>query len=332
MLPKQPKFEPGDPASPALSRRRNQLQPGAPEPEFGRDVALRAVREPQTSLLPDMDPPAEDEPEPDIPPSPGTGAPVQVAAAERVYGQGGRRRGFWLIGAAVVAVVSVGGLSWFLYHTLAGRTGASRDVPYVMADAGPEKVRPQQEGGVEAPNQDMGVYNELNGAKQPQKPEVLLPQPEAPMTPPPASATALGASQNQSTAVPTVPAPSLDAEPAAGSPAPAAPPAASASAQPAPDQTAVADTPTQTAMAAGAFRVQLAAVKSSDAAQVAWKKLTKTFPDVLKGLKLDVVKLERGADGALYRVQAGPFADRGAAEAACARLKGKNQGCLVVAP
>jgi sporulation related protein len=329
MLPKQPKFEPGDPASPALLRRRNQLRPAGFEPEPDRDTTLRAIREPQPSLLPEAEPPIDDEPEPDIPPSPGGSTP-RAAAPKRVYGESGRRP--WLAAIAVAAVVVLGGSSWLLYRALTGRTAPNGDVPYIAADAGPEKVRPQQEGGAQTANQDMRVYNEINGAKPPQEKEVLLPQPEAPMTPPSATGTQpgnlqnQGSAQNQPAAIPSVPAPDLDVAPAAGS----------STSPPAADQSTaagdVAATPTQTAMATGVFRVQLAAVKSTDAAQAAWKKLTKTYPDVLKGLKLEVVKLDRGADGALYRVQAGPFTDRSAAEAACGRLKGKNQGCLVVAP
>ena len=90
--------------------------------------------------------------------------------------------------------------------------------------------------------------------------------------------------------------------------------------------------PVQTATTTGAFRIQLAAVKTQEAAQAAWKKMMKTHPDVLKGLKLNVVKVDRGADGALFRVQGGPFADRAAAESACGKLKQKSQACLVVAP
>jgi hypothetical protein len=44
------------------------------------------------------------------------------------------------------------------------------------------------------------------------------------------------------------------------------------------------------------------------------------------------VKVDRGADGALFRVQGGPFADRTTAESACGKLKQKSQPCLVVAP
>lgn len=60
--------------------------------------------------------------------------------------------------------------------------------------------------------------------------------------------------------------------------------------------------------------------------------MMKTHPDVLKGLKVNVVKVDRGADGTLFRVQGGPFAERAAAETACSKLKQKSQACLVVAP
>ena len=88
----------------------------------------------------------------------------------------------------------------------------------------------------------------------------------------------------------------------------------------------------QTAAIAGAFRIQLAAVRSQDAARLGWQKMTKAYPDILGPLTLNVVKVDRGASGALYRLQAGPFADRDTAESACGKLKQKRQDCLVVAP
>jgi cell division septation protein DedD len=89
---------------------------------------------------------------------------------------------------------------------------------------------------------------------------------------------------------------------------------------------------TQTAATGGAYRVQLAAVKSADAAKAAWTKISKANADALKGLSLKVVKVDRGSDGALYRVQGGPLADRAAADSVCSRLKQKGQACMVVAP
>jgi cell division septation protein DedD len=129
--------------------------------------------------------------------------------------------------------------------------------------------------------------------------------------------------------VPSVPAPDL--EPAAGT-GPAQPvPPPTADDQPQPVAEEPADTPVQTAAVTGAFRIQVAAVKSREAAQAGWKKMTKAHPDVLGGLTLNVVKVDRSS-GALYRLQAGPFTDRAAAEAACGKLKKKRQDCLVVGP
>jgi cell division septation protein DedD len=245
----------------------------------------------------------------------------------------------------------------------------------VVAEQGPEKVRPQEEGGMQVPNQDIRIYNELTGNQPSPEPEVLLPQPETPITPPAATvdtapATGATAATGEASAPPVVPAPpapgEADMAPAAGTtqtaeaPAPAtqptqppaeqAPPsapAATAQTQSTPPAAATTQTqpsapaattvqpakpPTQTAAAGGAYRVQLAAVKSADAAKAAWAKVTKANPDVLKGLSLKVVKVDRGSDGALYRVQGGPLADRAAADSVCSRLKQKGQACMVVAP
>jgi cell division septation protein DedD len=130
-------------------------------------------------------------------------------------------------------------------------------------------------------------------------------------------------------AIPEVPALALDVAPAAGTDAQPDETPAAASTDEAVATVTVAE-PVQKATT-GAFRIQLAAVKSDDAAQAAWKKMLKTHPDVLNGLKLNVVKVDRG-DGALFRVQGGPFADRAAAETACGKLKQKSQACLVVGP
>jgi len=336
MLPKQPRFEPDQQAGPVLSRRRQQLIGVERDLAPTTDPSARPTVGMQPSLLPDLDAASDSEPAPDIPPSPRAASPLTADPSIPVRSKGRGR--VWVLVTAVAGLAVVGAGSFLLLHTLRGEANSSGEIPYVTADAGPEKVRPQQEGGLQVPNQDMGVYNELNGNKQASQPDVLLPQPETPVTPPVAAA-APPANTNAppaagSTDIPTVPAPDpniANIAPAAGTPTqPPQTAEAPASSQSA-DQAAPA-APVQTASTTGAFRIQLAAVKSQDAAQAAWKKLTKSFPDVLGGMKLNVAKVDRGSDGVLYRVQAGSFADRSAAETACVRLKTQNQACLVVAP
>jgi len=276
----------------------------------------------QSSFLPQQEFDAsEDESEPDIPPPPLSATRAADAGIARV-GRAPRRLNLWPA-AAAVSVVVLGAVGWLVYDRMTVRPSGG-DVPFVAADAGPEKIRPQQEGGMEVPNQDIRVYNELDRSPPAKENEVLLPAPEAPVTPP----SLPDAKSQAATAVvdvPDAPAPVADVAPAAGKEAGDTAEARSAGAK-------TTDEPVQTATTTGAFRIQLAAVKTSEAAQAAWKKLAKTYPDVLKGLALNVVKVDRGADGALFRVQGGPFADRTAAENTCGKLKQKSQPCLVVAP
>lgn len=347
--------------SPALARRR-QLLGGQ---HSSGDFAPHGGDEPrQRTLLPEAElGSAAREPDPDIPPLPAGTAPRSAGLAPRgvpgaVHGRPRRGR-LYLGGAVAVIVVALG---WWLFPRGA-ETGNGGEAPLVVAEQGPEKVRPQEEGGMPVPNQGISIYNELAGTQTPAKPEVLLPEPEVPITPPAAAvptepATAGPAAAGETSAPPVVPAPpeapaEADMTPAAGAQAteataatqPAPPPqqaeqappsapAAAAETPPSPPATIAqpAKPPTQTAAAGGAFRVQLAAVKSADAAKAAWAKMTKANPDALKGLSLKVVKVDRGSDGPLYRVQGGPLSDRAAADSVCSRLKQTGQACMVVAP
>jgi cell division septation protein DedD len=328
MLSKHPNPEHEEPAtSPALARRRDYVL----HSDAARHIEPRLIPsadDEQPSFLPS---PAfegdEDESDPDIPPPPTATLRAAADAATARTSRSPRRLKPWPMATAAAAVIALGAVAWVVYgKTMVQPSGG--EAPYVAADAGPEKIRPQQEGGMEVPNQDIRVYNELDRSPPAKESEVLLPGPEAPVAPP-AAADSKSQTAPDAASIPSVPALPLDVAPAAGAdskPQDAA--AAPSDAKPA----ATTDQPVQTATTTGAFRIQLAAVKTSEAATAAWKKMTKTYPDVLKGLALNVVKVDRGSDGALFRVQGGPFADRTAAETACGKLKQKSQACLVVAP
>ncbi|MGH6894839.1 MAG: SPOR domain-containing protein [Dongiaceae bacterium] len=79
----------------------------------------------------------------------------------------------------------------------------------------------------------------------------------------------------------------------------------------------------------GNARVQLAASKSEAAVQKEWVRLRKAHPDLLGGLSLTIQRVDKGADGVFYRLQAGPLADKTAAKQLCASLKQQNQDCIV---
>jgi cell division septation protein DedD len=329
MLPKYPNVEREEPAvSPALARRRDHMLHGD-RAELREPRLLPASDD--DAAVPHRDSPhgdsyVDDDFDPEIPPPPITAEPPSADADIGSAEHGPRRLRLWPFAAGALVLIALGGASWIAYDVMVADAGGG-EVPYITAEAGPEKIRPQEEGGLEVPNQDIRVYNELTGSPDTPEAEVLLPPPEAPVSPPVVAEQQTAA---ESAEIPSVPAPDL--EPAAGAGADDQP-------QPVPEEPAVAaaapaleEDPVQTAAITGAFRIQLAAVKSEDAAQVGWRKMTKTHPDVLGDLTLNVVKVDRSSGGALYRLQAGPFADRATAEVACGKLKQKRQDCLVIGP
>jgi len=274
-----------------------------------------------------------------------------------------KRRTGMIVALAILVIFGVG--VWYAYHQGVQR-GGSLVPPLIKAQQGPIKVPPENPGGMQVPNQDVTVYDRIGNPGKSEKTERLLPPPEqpkpeappppkvsatvavpqvvaipqppsgaaatAPLPPgtpsPPASetldkpVTALPAAPPTVATVPAVP-PTVVAVPAkpptvaAAAPAPAAPAAAKPAAPPA---------------AAGAYRIQLGAYRDRPAADEAWLRLQKQYADVLAGLNSTVVRADLGAKGVFQRLQAGPLADRAAAQAACEKLKVHKQGCLVVAP
>ncbi len=121
-------------------------------------------------------PPAQ-EPTPEPAPAPET--PAQEATAGVAPATGGappwRRIAVWA--AAVVAVVAA---IWGGYSLLGGES-APQDIPFFTAEEGPFKVRPEEPGGTQIPNQDMLVLEGSISGQREEGLEVLLPRPEEPL-------------------------------------------------------------------------------------------------------------------------------------------------------
>jgi hypothetical protein len=146
--------------------------------------------------------------------------------------------------------------------------------------------------------------------------------------------------QAPATTAETTPAPAATPEPAPEAAAQPEPAQTTQSEQPAqaaqPEQPAVQEAPAQQAAItpvapAGSTRVQLAAGKSEASVQKEWAALQKAHPDLLGPLSLHIERVDKGASGIFYRLQAGPLTDKNAAKELCASLKQKGQDCLVVA-
>jgi len=81
-----------------------------------------------------------------------------------------------------------------------------------------------------------------------------------------------------------------------------------------------------------AFRVQLAAYRTAEAAATKWQILKTRHEDLLGALELTVAQVNLGERGVFHRLQAGPYKSRAVADSACTVLRERNQACLVVSP
>jgi cell division protein FtsN len=147
----------------------------------------------------------------------------------------------------------------------------------------------------------------------------------APPEPPtgPETGEGAGASKEVALAAPEPPAP-----PTAAPEAPASL-AAGGPAQPKTEVATAVPGPEAAAGPAGAYRVQMGAFRSRDAAERERTRLTKTYPDLLGSLSVTVESVDVGAKGVFHRVRGGPLTKQAAAEL-CAELQRHKAGCFVV--
>ena len=201
------------------------------------------------------------------------------------------------LGAVLLAVVG----GW----TLMGHR--STIVPVLEADSRPMRVKPENPGGMQVAGADEDILsggNQAGDGKLAAAPEA--PAPQALRSPPPAPPV-VAAPAPAATAVPVVP--SVTAKPAV------AKPAAAPEKHPA-------------ATAANGALVQLAAVRSEDAAKSEWQRLSKRLPDLFGQRRPAFSKTEH--DGhTLWRVRTGGFADTTQASTFCEKVRAKGVGCSV---
>ncbi len=134
-------------------------------------------------------------------------------------------------------------------------------------------------------------------------------------TPPPKSAKPVAVP-------PTKISPGFPADiPAAGNPAPKPVPAKPAIAKPVP----VKQETVKAAANEGAWRIQLGAFGEEANAAKLWTSLESRIPELAS------LQPYLKAAGNITRLQAGPFATKASAEAACAKVKASGQACLTVA-
>ena len=217
--------------------------------------------------------------------------------------------------ALVVLGVFAGGL-WFAYQQGLKRGGVitgAADVPLIRADERPTKVRPEKPGGMEVPDRDKLIYTQKRAAV-----EHLLPPPEKPMPRPAAPSAAAPSASPQPPPVP--------AGAGAANPAPLAQPQQPAGKPPAKAEAAATAAKPAAAQKTGGTRIQLASVRSEEAARQEWDRIRRANPDLLGSASATPVRADLGDKGVFYRLQTAPIAD---AERVCGELKQRNFGCVI---
>ncbi|MCR6632044.1 MAG: SPOR domain-containing protein [Magnetospirillum sp.] len=111
---------------------------------------------------------------------------------------GHRLRSYLTLG---VAVVAVGAIVATGLHFMGGKQAGGPGIPVIKADERPIKIRPDDRGGMQVPNQDKLVYERMEQGEGDAKVERLLPPPEQPQVPVKGAATAEQAAKPAGTEV-----------------------------------------------------------------------------------------------------------------------------------
>ncbi|MFD1486913.1 SPOR domain-containing protein, partial [Ancylobacter vacuolatus] len=83
------------------------------------------------------------------------------------------------------------------------------------------------------------------------------------------------------------------------------------------------------AVPAGAYVVQIAAVRSEAEAQATWRTAQSRYSDLLRNQPFSVKRADLGDKGIYYRAQVGNFSAREGAVSLCEALRAQGTTCMV---
>jgi SPOR domain len=263
----------------------------------------------------------------------------------------------------VVALGSFAGIVGYYYFAASGSNGV---VPLIKADVQPFKIKPDNPGGMDVPDQDKEIYDRVGradrGSVPPASAERLLPPPETPLprpapvnpnlggsvlgAPPPARPATLSAAPPPLPGAPPASAPAAPPPPAEPVPAPVAvaktqaPPAAAPAparvaapaAAPAPAATKTAAVTPAPSTGRGDMRAAIASLRSEADAHREWDRQRRLNPEGLAGVTPEYGSIDLGDRGVYWRIYVGPRESNAEAQARCAVLKQKRVDCFVARP
>ena len=243
---------------------------------------------------------------------------------------------------AVAGVALIAGLSWFAYKW--AKSPSSDTPPLIHADAGPHKVSPDHRGGLNIPYQDKLIYDRIGDNVNEEPVERLLPPPEIP-----SDMSQQPIDQNQQTvqqqpmqtdgqqqmqqpmqqgqmSQQAIASQQMNTQPQQQQPAvvttlPAATPAPVAAQSTATEiEPEIIKKPKPEATIKGTYFVQMATVKSEEAALREWKRLQAKHN--LKGMKSQIKESETTDGDTVFRLLMGPFEEKVKAQKYAVKMDG----------
>ena len=244
-------------------------------------------------------------------------------------------RGPLILALAIGVLLVFGAVVWNTYRQGVRSNGAG--LPSVIADSQPYKRVPEDRGGLEVRDTDKRFYDQMDASERDievadgSTSDLLQGGPPIELRPgqddldegndpdngmPNAVADDVAALADLSKPDRGVDMASLDPVPlpAPRAPAPVPPPA----------------TPQFAFSESGQYLVQVAAFRSEDAAEAAWRKSSAAHPGLYRGAGKRIQRADLGAKGVFYRLRVGAFAEKSEATAFCDALKASGDNCIVV--
>ncbi len=244
----------------------------------------------------------------------------------------GQGRHLILIALGLAAVLAIGVAVYALFFAGDDRSDIA-GLPTFEAPEGPDRVEPDDPGGLNVPHRDKLVYDRLTGEHKPRV-EHLLPEAEKPMERD-QIAELIEKDQTPAEKAAEAPAeaPKAESKPAPEpEPKPAPKPEPKPAPKPEPEPKVEAAPEKEFYFNKSDWVLQLAAFRTRAGAEKAWHNLQKNRASLLNDLKADFLKVDVPGKGTFHRLRVGPFADKASASARCDRLKAVKQDCLIIAP
>lgn len=240
-------------------------------------------------------------------------------------------RGPLILALAIGVLLIFGAVVWNTYRQ--GIRPEGEGLPSVLAVDGPIKTAPADAGGETVANTEIRFFDEMDASSR------------DPVTEPPPPVVELAGAGAAGDGEPTnlirgpvEPVTELDGTvatppPPSGTPREVVQPTETAGVAAAPVTMPEGSQGPKVRFAfadGGAYLVQIAALRSEEAAETAWKRVTASAPELYYGATKIIQRADLGSEGVFYRLRVGAFADRSEASAFCDAIKDAGANCIVV--